>query len=287
MATPKVYVICDQKCLYEGMTKEQILAAIAQAVENGTIGDCDTGFIQTVKTINGLPLRFFVGEQHEYNELTDEQKENLYAIITNDVTQDGITAAITELQSNYTSLRDGLQYGDFVPNKANMATKDGVGNNIVETYERKASRTVYSKTNFYGYKIKTGFDYIVYLGNLVQGKTLDKIVGMCIELELATDTSTINLYFSAAKSSLSRDDGNGTNVIFSFNKLGTPSAQSFEIFNIDAKLYLIENELHLCFAKGAYAWYAFNVTEGKVAQTQCYDLASDRFTLKSVSWWYA
>lgn len=100
MQTPKVYVICDQNCLYEGMTKEQILAAITQAVNEGTIGDCDTGFIQTIKTINGLPLRFFVGDQATYNALSDEQKENLYAIITNDTTQDGINAAIEELQTN-------------------------------------------------------------------------------------------------------------------------------------------------------------------------------------------
>lgn len=78
------------------MTKEQILAAIVQAVNEGTIGNIDTGFITTVKTINGTPLSFFVGSQAEYNELSDEQRENLFAIITNDTTKEALFAAIAE-----------------------------------------------------------------------------------------------------------------------------------------------------------------------------------------------
>lgn len=95
MATPKVYVICDQNCKFESMTKEQILSAIIQAVEGGTIGDVDAGFITSVKTINGQTLRFFYGDQSAYNALSAEDKENLCAVITNDAQLNGI---LEELQ---------------------------------------------------------------------------------------------------------------------------------------------------------------------------------------------
>lgn len=120
-ATPTVYVICDQNCKFEGMTKEQILTAIAQAVETGTIGDLDTGFITTIKTINGTPLKFFVGEQAEYDALTAEEKEGLFAIITNDATKDGLLEDIEELQTNYKTLSEGLADGSFVVAKAKDA----------------------------------------------------------------------------------------------------------------------------------------------------------------------
>ena len=41
-----------------------------------------------IKTVNGQPLRFFVGESSEFEKLTPEQKVNLYALITNDTTQE-------------------------------------------------------------------------------------------------------------------------------------------------------------------------------------------------------
>ena len=109
--TPKVYVICDQNCKFEGMTKEQILTAITQAVENGTIGDVDTGFVQTVKTINGIGLKFFVGTQAQYMELTEEDKANLYAIITDDTTLAGLQKFI-----------DAIMDGSFVIQRAETAS---------------------------------------------------------------------------------------------------------------------------------------------------------------------
>lgn len=107
--TPTVYVICDKNCRFEGMTKEQIYAAIVQAVNEGTIGDIDTGFITTLKTINGLPLRFFVGNKAAYDELTDEDKQNLFAIITNDTTKEGIIEAIEKLQTDFVNVTYRLE----------------------------------------------------------------------------------------------------------------------------------------------------------------------------------
>lgn len=156
--TPTVYVICDQNCKFEGMTKEQILTAIMQAVNEGTIGNIDAGFITTIKTINGRPLKFFAGEQAEFDALTDEEKNDLFAIITNDVTKEGIIAAIEELQTNYKTLIAALTDGSFAVTAKNAqyatsagsatnaqyatsATKDDAGNNIVSTYAKKESLT--------------------------------------------------------------------------------------------------------------------------------------------------
>lgn len=98
MATPTVYVICGNNCRYEGMTKEQILTAIMQAVKEGEIRDVDAGFVTTINTINGKPLKFFYGPQAEYDALTAEQKAGLFALITNDTTKEGLLEAIARLE---------------------------------------------------------------------------------------------------------------------------------------------------------------------------------------------
>lgn len=148
--TPTVYVICDQNCKFEGMTKEQILTAIMQAVEGGEIKDVDTGFITTIKTINGTPLKFFVGEQAAYDELSDDDKQNLFAIITNDTTSEGLLATIKEIYANIETLQKNqitlLEYKTAIENgnktvpKAENAYKDGSGRSISYEYMRLTGR---------------------------------------------------------------------------------------------------------------------------------------------------
>ena len=86
------------------MTKEQILAAITQAVQEGTIADVDTGFVTTLKTINGKGLKFFFGTQAEYETLTAAEKSSLFAIITNDTSREAFLTAVEELQNRAESL---------------------------------------------------------------------------------------------------------------------------------------------------------------------------------------
>jgi hypothetical protein len=69
MAAPTVYALCDLNCKFETMTKEQIIAAIAEATGT-TINDVDTAFITMLKEQNnGASIRFWVGTQADYNEL--------------------------------------------------------------------------------------------------------------------------------------------------------------------------------------------------------------------------
>lgn len=100
MAERNYWVMCDDNCRFPAMTKEQTLTAIEQAVSTGTIKNVDTGFVQTIKTITGQPLRFFVGTQAEYEALTAEEKQNLFAIITNDTAIESINAAIESLSES-------------------------------------------------------------------------------------------------------------------------------------------------------------------------------------------
>lgn len=94
-----VFVRGDSKSIFEGMTREQILAAIVQAIEGGTIGDVDTGFITRIKEMNaGQQLRFWVGTSAEYNQLVEnEQTEsNVLYIKTDDTSPENISNAIAQ-----------------------------------------------------------------------------------------------------------------------------------------------------------------------------------------------
>lgn len=129
--TPTVYVICDQNCKFEGMTKEQILTAIVNAVSSGEIGDVNTGFVQTIKTINGKALKFFVGEQHEYDALSEGDKQDLFAIITNDTTKDSLLDSVESLTINMASVLVGTKSVGLAREavKATTATRvEGVPN---------------------------------------------------------------------------------------------------------------------------------------------------------------
>lgn len=89
------YVRGDSKSLFEGMTKEEILAAITQMAESGTIGDIDSGFITKIKEIhNGYNLRFWVGTSAEYNALAETEPNVLY-ITTDDTSAADINNRFT------------------------------------------------------------------------------------------------------------------------------------------------------------------------------------------------
>lgn len=185
MATPIVYVICDQNCKFESMTKEQIYAAIAQAINDGTFGDVDTGFVQTIKTINGKPLRFFVGAQYEYDALSDDDKQDLFAIITNDATKEGLRNAIETLLNDFEEYKQGISNGSIVAAKATNATNatnDSLGNNIPNTYLKKANafKAVQNQTNeTWQY---TGYDGRKRIGAMPTGKGVADIISISIKL---------------------------------------------------------------------------------------------------------
>lgn len=93
----KYYCFCSSNCKYETMTKEQILAAIAQAITTGKVGECDTGFVTKVKETNGGGyVTLWVGTQAQYNAL-DRVENNCLHIITDDTSADDLLATVKQM----------------------------------------------------------------------------------------------------------------------------------------------------------------------------------------------
>ena len=67
----KFYVVCDDDCRYEGMTKEQILTAIEQALEMGYVSDPDGAVFSKIKEIRAnIATRLWVGTEAQYNAIS-------------------------------------------------------------------------------------------------------------------------------------------------------------------------------------------------------------------------
>ena len=86
MSERKYYCLCDSNCKFETMTKEQILAAITQAVENGEVQNVDTGFVTKVKEQNaGGFVSFWVGTRAQYNALATKDTSCIYILTDENV----------------------------------------------------------------------------------------------------------------------------------------------------------------------------------------------------------
>lgn len=98
MSERKFYCLCDSNCKYETMTKEQILAAIAQAAAGGLTFDPDAGIVSKVKEGNaGGYITFWVGTQAQYNALANKDA-NCFYLITDSTQAKDIAARIKAAQ---------------------------------------------------------------------------------------------------------------------------------------------------------------------------------------------
>ncbi|MBR2679366.1 MAG: hypothetical protein IKG80_04130 [Clostridia bacterium] len=92
------YVVDDLKNLTESLTKEQILAAIVQAVEQHAVADVDTGFVTMLKEQNyGNALKMWVGTTADYNALETKEDNCLY-LLSDDATYDDLIASISRVK---------------------------------------------------------------------------------------------------------------------------------------------------------------------------------------------
>ena len=105
----KYYCFCSSNCKYETMTKEQILAAIEQAVEDGEIRDVDTGFVTRVQELHAAKaLTFWIGTMAAYNAIETPETNCLY-IITDDTQEDDLNNTMGSLMRDVVELQE--QYG--------------------------------------------------------------------------------------------------------------------------------------------------------------------------------
>lgn len=160
MPNRKYFVICEDNCKFESMTKEQIIAAITQAVNDGNVGDIDAGFITTVKEQNaGKGLTFWIGTTAEYNAIPDDDKnaDCLY-IKTDDTFETDYIAALAELEKTIAAVAENPTFTpeihiDVIPDTTVKCTyADGE----IIPLTLKGDRTYIGKVKQYGeIKIET------------------------------------------------------------------------------------------------------------------------------------
>lgn len=67
------YVLCDENCRYEAMTKEQTLAAIQQALEQGYVSDPANAVFSKIKEINANgTAQLWIGTETQFNALNPQ-----------------------------------------------------------------------------------------------------------------------------------------------------------------------------------------------------------------------
>lgn len=97
------YVFDDAKNLFEGMTKEEIIAAIAQAT-GVTPASIDDGFITTIQEQNAQHgVKLWVGSQNEYNAIQQPDANTLY-IVTDPAETNELQNQINQLQAEVNEL---------------------------------------------------------------------------------------------------------------------------------------------------------------------------------------
>lgn len=138
------YVLCDDNCRFEGMTKEQIISAIAQAT--GAIPetiDVDAAFITKIKETNaGKEIKFWVGTTAQYNALQSKPLNTFY-IFTDDPTAEQIkemAEKINEFISGVQSVKNAVnalnaENAASADNAANADNADAVNNLAIERDE--------------------------------------------------------------------------------------------------------------------------------------------------------
>lgn len=105
------YVLCEDNCRFESMTKEQILAAIAEATGN-TPTAVDDAFITKIKEQNhNRQLKFWVGTQAEYNAIATKAQDVFY-LIQNPSIEEEIEARVSDLEDDVDELQG--KFADYI-----------------------------------------------------------------------------------------------------------------------------------------------------------------------------
>lgn len=99
MSERNYYVICDDNCKFESMTKEQIIAAIADATGVVPEGiDVDAAFVTKIKEMNAnKKIKWWFGTTAEFNALETKEADTVY-ILTDDDTAESLDAEIQDLK---------------------------------------------------------------------------------------------------------------------------------------------------------------------------------------------
>lgn len=131
MSDKNFYVLGDDNCKYEGMSKEQIIATIQEAISTGTIPELDAGVITKIKEQNKQrALSFWVGSQDEYNAI-QKKADNCFYIISNSGNLTELKATVDELIEEVNGFDEGVhslvtEVTDFKSDVENSIDKQNV-----------------------------------------------------------------------------------------------------------------------------------------------------------------
>lgn len=139
-----VYALDSGKNSWLTMTKEQILAAITQAVSTGEIKDIDAGFITKLQEMNkqGV-LSLWVGTMAEFEALGEKRKDMLY-LFTDDPTVTDIEGELKNLETQIKNIVEGNTVVKKAESAetAGKATQDGNGKVISDTYIKNTDSSI-------------------------------------------------------------------------------------------------------------------------------------------------
>lgn len=184
MSTPTVYVLCDANCRHEGMTKEQILAVLQQAIDNKTLEgiNADAGFVTKLKEMNAnKQVKLWLGTQAEYNALTTKEQDTLY-LFTDDPTLEALEKAIEENKAEIKDIVEGKKSvgkaKEFEAKEWETCTSfDNEALSEAGTYQIRCSA------------LHLDFGYVWFKGANNKGDTSSNVTaGVCFESEILNDT---------------------------------------------------------------------------------------------------
>ena len=117
-------VIRGDGVFFEGMTKEQIISAIAEATGK-TVEDIDSAFITKLKEINkGNALRLWMGTNAEYNKIEPKEDDVLY-YVTDDTFVEDVDNALDgidgRINANYQEI---LNLNESVNNQLDLINEN-------------------------------------------------------------------------------------------------------------------------------------------------------------------
>lgn len=132
------YVICDDNCKFEGMTKEQTIASIAEAT-GATPTQIDAAFITKIKEQNrNTPLKFWIGTQAEYNALEETDENTFYIFSDSDelsmieqIAEAKVIGITTPIQEDITKAQEDIAeietFINAIPEKGKVLYENSTG----------------------------------------------------------------------------------------------------------------------------------------------------------------
>lgn len=126
------------------------------------------GVAPAIRTINNALLRFFVGTLEEYSTLNDAEKQNLFAIITDDKAKEEIEGAIKALQAEVAMKEYTVQ-----------VVKEGMFPEAQLTFPIEKGRVYFVNPYYDGIPGETSTVYVSDIGNVFMSS--DGLVVMGVE----------------------------------------------------------------------------------------------------------